>query len=229
MKTSTDLVRSRTRNSQLACLLGALFLAGCASTDVTSSHRLVYERLPRPNHIFVYDFGASPSDVPSDSSLAGQPTTYTPPTEQELTIGRELGSSIASQLAERIREMGLPGVQGVQGATAPQVHDIVIRGYLVTIEEGSAGKRMAIGFGSGGSELTTAVEGYQMTPQGLRKLGSATLGSESGKGPGASLGAAGWLITGSPVGLIVGGRAKQTAKEIAAQLKKRFQEEGWIP
>ena len=103
---------------------------------------------------------------------------------------------------------------------------------------------MTIGFGSGGSELTTVVEGYQMTANGLRKLGSATTGAEGSKGPGASLGAAGWLITGSPVGLIVGGgmkiygeasgnakiegRAKATAKEIADVLKQRFQEEGWI-
>ncbi len=206
---------------------------------------MVYDKLPRPNHIFIYDFGSSPSDVPSDSQFAGQPTATTPPTEQELTIGRELGTSIATQLVNEISEMGLPALRGVQGATTPQVNDIVIRGYLVTIEEGSAAKRMTIGFGSGGSELTTAVEGYQMTPQGLRKLGSATLGSKSGKGPGASLGAAGWLITGSPVGLIVGGgmkvygeasgsaaiegRAKQTAKEIADQLKIRFQQEGWLP
>ena len=58
------------------------------------------------------------------------------------------------------------------------------------------------------------------------------------------MGAAGWLVTGSPVGLIVSGgmkvygeasgsakiegRAKATAKEIADVLKKRFQEEGWI-
>jgi hypothetical protein len=58
------------------------------------------------------------------------------------------------------------------------------------------------------------------------------------------LGAAGWLVTGSPVGLIVGGgmkiygeasgnatvegRAKATAKEIADVLKQRFQQQGWI-
>jgi hypothetical protein len=125
-----------------------------------------------------------------------------------------------------------------------KVNDIVIRGYLVSIETGSAAKRMTLGFGSGGSELATAVEGYQMTATGLRKLGSATTGAEGGKGPGASLGAAGWLITGSPVGLIVGGgmkiygeasgsatiegRAEATAKEITGLMKQRFQEEGWI-
>ena len=59
-----------------------------------------------------------------------------------------------------------------------------------------------------------------------------------------SLGAASWLITGSPVGLIVGGgvkvhgeasgsatiegRAKATARELAAALKKICQKQGWI-
>jgi hypothetical protein len=58
------------------------------------------------------------------------------------------------------------------------------------------------------------------------------------------LGVAGLIATGNPVGLIVGtgakiygeksgkstieGRAEQTAKEIADQLRKRFEEQGWI-
>ncbi len=83
-----------------------------------------------------------------------------------------------------------------------------------------------------------------MTATGLRKIGSGTTGAKGSKGPGASLGAASWLVTGNPVGLIVGGgmkiygeasgsakiegRAKATAKEIADVIKSRFQEEGWI-
>src|SRR6185503_7206475 len=138
---------------------------------------------------------------------------------------------------------GLPAQRGVAG-TPLQANDILIRGYLVSVEKGSTAKRMTIGFGSGGSELTTFVEGFQMTPQGLRKLGSGTLGAEGSKGPGAAVGGAGWLITGSPIGLAVSGgmklygeasgsatvegRAKQTAKELAERIKVRFQEEGWI-
>jgi hypothetical protein len=40
---------------------------------------------------------------------------------------------------------------------------------------------VVIGFGSGGAELQTAVEGYEMTPQGLRKLGQATAKPIQGK------------------------------------------------
>ena len=81
--------------------------------------------------------------------------------------------------------MGFPAMQVSAGVT-PQVNDIVIRGYLVSVEKGSAAKRMTIGFGSGGSELTTFMEGYQMTASGLRKLGSGTIEAKGAKGPGAA-------------------------------------------
>ncbi len=120
----------------------------------------------------------------------------------------------------------------------------MIKGYFLSIDEGSAVKRMVIGFGSGGAELKTAVEGYQMTPQGLRKLGSGTVEADPGKAPGAALPAAVAIASGNPIGLIVSsavkvqgqlsgrttieGRGKQTAKEIADALKPRFQQQGWI-
>ena len=105
-------------------------------------------------------------------------------------------------------------------------------------------ERLAIGFGAGASELRTAVEGYQRTPQGPLKLGSGTVDSGGSKGPGAALGVVGLIATGNPAGLIIStgmkvygeesgsstveGRAKQTAKEIADVLKQRFAQQGWI-
>jgi hypothetical protein len=245
MKNQTsNMRRVSTLITQLSTLLALVVLAGCASTKVTSSERADYGKLPRPDHILIYDFGASASDIAADSTLAGQTSApTTPPTSQQEALGRELGSSIAARLTEEVRAMGMPAVQVSRG-TAPQLNDIVIRGYLVSIEKGSTAKRMTIGFGSGGSELTTYVEGFQMTANGLRKLGSGTTDAKGAKGPGAGLGAAGWLITGSPVGLIasggmkiygeasgsatIEGRAKATAKEIAERLKIRFKEQGWI-
>ena len=232
-----------TRHSSFAILVfAALLLCGCASTKVTNQQRLVYERLPRPNRIVVYDFSANPADVARDSNIFGQ-APAAQPTAEQAAIARELGSTIARHLAVEINETGIPAMREAQNVT-PQINDIVLRGYLVSIDPGNAAKRMTIGFGSGGSELTTLVEGYQMTPQGLRKIGSATLDSKGQKGPGAAVGGAGWIITGSPVGLIVSGgmkvygeasgsatiegRAKKTAKEIADRLKSRFKEEGWI-
>lgn len=225
-------------------LFALLVLAGCASTKVSSRQVLVTGQLPKPNQILVYDFAATPADVPSSSDYADP--NYRPPlpqTSEEITAGRQAGAQVAAALVEQIREMGLPAVQASPGIQ-PQLNDLVVRGYFISVDEGSTAKRVAIGFGSGASKLVTAVEGYQMTAQGLRKIGSGTVDAAGGKSPGASLGVAGWIVTGSPVGLLVQGgakayteasgsagiegRAKATAKEIAKQLKIRFQQQGWM-
>ena len=225
-------------------LLALITLAGCASTKVATRQQLVSGPLPRPAQIWVYDFAATPTDVPADSALAGQYVVSTaPPTAEQIATGRQVGAELAAQLVEQIRDMGMPAERAAMG-TRPQLNDIVIRGYLLSVDEGSAVKRVAIGFGSGGSELRTAVEGYQMTAQGLRKLGSGTLDSGGSKTPGAALGAATFIATANPAGLIVSsgmkvygeasgkskieGRADATVKEISDKLKTRFQEEGWI-
>jgi len=227
------------------CLFAMVVAAGCASTTVTDRQQLVTGQLPRPEHIWVYNFAATAADVPADSTLAGQYAAgATPQTAEQIATGRQLGAQIAAELVEEIRGMGLPAARAVAG-TIPRINDLVIRGYLLSVKEGSAAERIAIGFGSGASELRTAVEGYQMTAQGLRELGSGTTDSGGSKTPGAAVGVAGLIATGNPAGLIIStgmkvygeesgsstveGRAKQTAKEIADVLKKRFEQQGWIP
>lgn len=225
-------------------VLAAVLLAGCASTQVTGRQILVTEKLPRPDHIWVYNFAATPEEVPTNSDLAASAAApATPPTAQQAQLAAELGKDIAIQLVENLDKAGLPAAKAWPGVV-PAVNDIVIRGYLVSVEKGSAAKRMTLGFGAGNSELGTFVEGYQMTTNGLRKLGSGELNAKGGKGPGMALGGAAWLITGSPIGLIVGGgmkvygeasgnstvegRAQQTAKELSDAIKARCQQQGWI-
>jgi len=228
----------------VSCLFVMLMVGGCASTKVTNREELVTGKLPRPGTIWVYDFVATASDLPPGSPLAADENVdTTPQTQEQIDAGRELGMSIASQLALQISTMGLNAEEAVPGTT-PQINDIVIRGYLLSIKPGSAAKRIIIGFGAGASEMRTMVEGFQMTEHGLRKLGVGDVESGGSKGPGAALGVATFLATANPVGLIVSGgmkvygeasgkstiqgRAQATAKEIADVLKKRFTEQGWI-
>src|SRR5271166_2935223 len=150
------------------CLLAALFAAGCASTKITEQQSLVTGQLPRPGNILVYDFAATPADVPAESVLANQPDVdTTPQTPGQIAEGKKLGAEIASELVAQINQMGMPA-QVASAETKPQLNDLVIRGYLVSVSEGSAAKRVTIGFGSGASDLQTAVEGFQMTATGLR-------------------------------------------------------------
>jgi hypothetical protein len=227
-----------------AWLFALVVAAGCASTKVTDRQQLVKERLPRPDHILVYDFVATSADVPAESALSDHSTVQrTPQTAEHIATGRRVGAEIAARLVEEIRIMGLPA-ERASTPTKPRINDILIRGYLLSVEEGSAAERMAIGFGAGASHLSVAVEGYQMTAQGPRKLGSGTLESGGSKGPGAAVPLGVAIATGNPLGLIVSsgmkvygeasgsskidGRAEQTAKEVAQQLRPRFQQQGWI-
>lgn len=115
---------------------------------------------------------------------------------------------------------------------------------LAAIHEGSAAERMVVGFGAGAAKLPTVVEGYVMTPQGLRKLASETIAVGGAKGPDAALPVAVAVATANPIGLLVTsavelegeasgrsaieGRAKSTAQEIAGPLQVRFQQQGGI-
>jgi hypothetical protein len=225
----------------VSCLLATAAVAGCASTKVTHQETVVTERLPLPNRILVYDFVATAGDVPADSALAGQ-AERTPQTAEHIEAGRRVGAEIAAHLVKEIRAVGLPAERA--STRAPQMNDIVIRGYLLSVDEGSAGKRVVIGFGAGTSQLSVAVEGYQMTARGLRKLGSGTLGAAGSKGPGIATTGAVAIATGNPLGLLVNtgmkaygemsgrstidGRADQAEKAIADHLKPRFRQQGWI-
>jgi hypothetical protein len=226
------------------CMLALVVVAGCASTNVTQQTPMSSPGLARPNQIWVYNFVADPADMPANSAISGQVgSPSTPPTAAQIEEGRKLGALIASNLVADIQAMGLPAMQAGPGSS-PQVGDGVIRGYLVSVQGGSAAQRFVIGFGAGTSEMDTVVEGYAVTPQGWRKLGSGTLTSSGNKTPGMVVPAAVAIATANPIGLIVvggakiygeasdrnglEGRAKATADAIAEQLKIRFKDRGWV-
>ena len=82
-----------------------------------------------------------------------------------------------------------------------------------------------------------------MTAAGLRKLGSSDVTSTGNKTPGMAVGIASWAITHNPAGFYydghesygelsgsntIEGRVQKISQQIGAQLKTRFQEQGWI-
>jgi hypothetical protein len=234
----------KTRHGFLLWLFFLLVVAGCASTKVTSRQQLVTGPLQRPGRILVYDFAATPNELPPGSALAVQYSGgATSQSAEQIATGRKMGALVAQELVKQIRETGMMAEQATLGAT-PDINDIVIRGCIISYDEGSAAKRVTIGFGSGSSRMSVAAEGLQMTPQGLRTLGYGATQSGGSKGPGGAMGAATFIATANPAGLIISsgtkiygemsgsskieGRAKKSAEEIADVLKKRFKEQGWI-
>lgn len=225
-------------------LLFSVILSGCAKTDITSRQEYKGGKIARPGQIIVHDFSATPGDVPANSTLTGVHVEHgTPQTPEQIETGRKLGAQVAAELTSEITKMGLPAIRAT-AQTTPRVGDLVLKGHFISIDEGKAGKRVLVGFGSGAAQLTAMVEGYQVTPQGLRLLGSGQLESGSGKMPGMATGVVALAATGNPIGLIVGGAAKirgekkdtqtiegaakRTAEEIAKELQIKFKEQGWI-
>jgi hypothetical protein len=237
-------VMMKSFNRIIPGLLVLLVIAGCAKTKFTDHKMLAINQIFRPERIWVYDYATTLDDLPTYSELAEQYSKNSPAqTLRQIETGRKIGAEIAKQLVDQIRSMGMAADHG-SNTSAAQLNDIVIHGYILSIDEGGAVKRLGIGFGLGGSELKVLAEGFQFTSQGMRKLGSGSTDSSGSKGPGAALGATALAVTGNPIGLIVSsglkiygeatgnatveGRAKQTVDEIATQLKIRFQQQGWI-
>lgn len=236
-------MKTRSRIGAWVAILAVL--AGCASTKVTERQMLDPQaRIPRPDRILVYDFAATPADIPAWSAAAGQyAAPSTPPSAEEIEAGRKLGELVAQELVAEIQGMGLSAVRAA-GQPAPRVGDGMLVGYFEAIDTGSTTRRLVLGFGSGAADLGTAVEGYVMTDQGPRLLGSGKLGSKGGKTPGLLVPLAVVAATANPLGLIVmgaaklhgevtgrtkiEGAAKRTARLIADELRKGFQRRGWI-
>jgi hypothetical protein len=238
------MMKSRYRPIAVGAGLLALGLAsGCASTKVTNNQNLVTGAIPRPSQIWVYDFAATPADVQAQSALAGQPSDAPPLTDEQIAEGRKLGAQIAADLVQQVNALGIP-TANASAATRPRLNDLVIEGALLSVQEGSAGGRIIVGFGVGGSELKVAVEVFQMGPTGLHKLGSGDLNATGNKTPGTAVGLATFLATNNPAGLIlsagmkvygqesgrstVQGRAAQIAKDLTGRLKAQFEKQGWI-
>lgn len=227
------------------CVIALVVAVGCASTKVTQREsKIGTEKLAKPDRIYVFPFATTHADIPSWSTAAdrfAQPSK--PPTPEELEAGRKLGALVAKELVTEIEEMGLLSLVGSQ-QSLPRPNDIMIIGYFGAIEEGGTVKRLVLGFGTGATDLTTSVEGYQMTNSGPRLLGSAKLESGGGKTPGLIVPLVVLAATANPIGLAVmggvklhgelsgsskiEGSAKRTAEEISEQLKIRFKELGWI-
>lgn len=225
-------------------LVVVLALAGCASADI-SERRSVSEGnyLAKPGRILVYNVGASPGAIPPTSALTGHFALRNKgQTAEEIATGRRLGAIVAVELVKEILAMGMPA-ERARGRPA-NVGDLVISGAFVSLDEGNRVTRLLIGFGAGSAKLKTLFEGYQVTPTGLKPLGSARIKAKGGKMPGilvpVGIGAATDEIGRS---LIIGGTigaakelgserlssfAKNTAKEAAKVLRDAFKRRGWI-
>ena len=120
---------------------------------------------------------------------------------------------------------------------------MLIKGQLVSIDEGNRTERVIIGLGAGRSDVRAQVQVYEVTAAGRQLIDTIEVDAKSGLAPGmAETMGVGGLTGHLLVSTVVGGGlhvadealgtnvvadADRSAKGIAKQLSALFAKEGW--
>ncbi len=223
-----------------------LVLAGCAKTSVQDTYELANAGMPTPNPVLIYNFAVSPEDVQQNSSIFAKierNVQNTSQTAEEIQLGRQVSDALATELFQKISNMGLYPVRAEPGLQ-PAPGSILITGYFVDIDEGNRLQRNVIGLGMGKSYLDSKIRVLAPTASGYEELIAFDAHADSGDMPGAAVmgpagaaagaGAAAVIATNAVAGGVKSYRsastqeAKRMADKIAAQLAQYFAQQGWI-
>jgi Domain of unknown function (DUF4410) len=229
-----------------AALAGLALLAACTSAQ--SEIETGGAMLPRPQLVVVQTFAASPDEVDLDEGLGAEivdavkAESGTSRTEQELQIGRQVADAIAAKLVVEIQDMGLTAQRG--DAVPPGTRNaLLIKGQLISIDEGNRTERVIIGMGAGRSDVQVHAQVYEVTPAGSKLIDRIVVDAKSGLTPGMAetmgVGAltghllvsaavsGGAHVVSEAVGANVVADADRSAKGIARQLAVLFGRERW--
>jgi hypothetical protein len=221
-------------------------LAACTSTE--SQVESDAAMLPRPQIVVVDTFAASPDEVKLDEGLtteieqAVKERHGSSRTQQEIEAGRQVADAIADKLVVEIRDMGLSAERG-SALPAGTQNALLIKGQLVSIDEGNRTERVIVGLGAGRSDVRAQAQVYEVTPTGSRLVDTIEVDGKSGLTPGmaetmgvggltghllvATAVSGGVHVVSEAVGADVVADADRAAKGIAKQLAALFAQEGW--
>ena len=245
-RTTGALARAGKLMPQAIALAGLAVLAAC--TAAQSQIETGGQMLPRPQVVVVDTFAVSPDEVQLDEGLsteieqAVRERRGTSRTQQEIQAGRQVADAIADKLVLEIRDMGLQAERG--RAPAPGTRNaLLIKGQLVSIDEGNRTERVVIGLGAGRSDVRSQVQVYEVTPAGSRLVDTIEVDAKSGLTPGmaetmgvggltghllvATLVGGGVHVADEAIGANVVADADRASKGIAKQLSALFAQEGW--
>ncbi len=205
---------------------------GCTSAEVIQVQDYHGEPVQQPRNIYVYDFRIDDAQVLLADDK-GDPNQ----------LARDVARAFSLQIVKELEDFQIP-IERRTGTFDVPENTLAIYGDLVAVDEGSAPKRVLIGFGSGATHLDTLVRLYVRGPQGPEQVAEYNTTSQSGKKPGVLttlpigmavqglslmlLAIQGGVATVGELNSAVAGDAKETAEELSDSLKKLFDEHGWL-
>lgn len=227
-------------------ILGLLVMAGCARNTVRETGAVADTGLQRPQQVLIYNFAVSPGDVQQNASIIARlrrNLQQASQTAEEIQIGREVADALATELVQKVRDMGLNPRRADNSMTVSP-GSILVTGHFLKIDEGNRLQRNAIGFGVGQSSVDCDVNVLAPMQSGLQPIVSFSAHADSGDMPGAAVmgpagaaagaGTAAVLATNAAAGGLKSYKsssaqqAKALADKIADQLQSYFAQQGWI-
>lgn len=227
-------------------LMAALLLAGCAGTKMQNEHEIAYAGMPKPNQVNVYNFAVNPAEIKQNSGPLARLMQGDNPSEQtaeQMAIGRETADALATELTEKLKQLGFNAVRSTQNSSVT-ADTVLVTGAFANIDEGNKARRSVIGLGLGKSSLDSKVSVLAPGAGSYRELIGFDVHTDSGSMPGAGVmgpvgaaagaGTAAVLATNAALGAAKSYRsasaqqAQQQADKIVSELSKYFLKQGWI-
>jgi hypothetical protein len=226
-----------------ATSMALLLLVGCAKNYVQENVAVVNTNMPKPNSVLIYNFAVNPADVKNGTGVLAtlkNSVQNTTPSQEEAQLAREVSDAMATELTQKIADMGLNPIRANQ-STRVTAGSIIIAGAFVNIDEGNSTRRNVIGLGMGQSSLDSKVSVLTTDNQELLSFDAHT---DSGSMPGAAVMGPAGVAAGAGTAAVVATnvatgavksyksesaqQAKKMADNIAAQLAAYFAQQGWI-
>jgi len=233
----------------MGTMAAGFITAGCGPTSVQSTSGTAYTGLSRPERILVYDFAVTPDEVKLDQGISAEVMRYvsnggaSARTADEIKIGHAVANVIANELVQKLRGYGLPTERALGWPTRTG-STLMVKGQLLSIDEGNRTERVLIGLGTGRTSVQANVQLYDLTPEGMRTIDTLRADAKSGYKPGMALmmgagGLAGTLVTTAVVSSVttagselswstVDADGKRLANNVAKSLGQFFVTQGWI-
>jgi hypothetical protein len=166
-----------------AALGGLALLAACTSAQ--SEIETGSAMLPRPTLVVVETFAVAPDEVDLDGGLSAEIVDAvkaehgTSRSAQELQTGRQVSDAIATKLVAEIQDMGLSAQRG--DGVPPGTRDaLLIKGQLVSIDEGNRTERVVVGLGAGRSDVRAHAQVYDVSSAGRQVIDQIEVDAKSG-------------------------------------------------
>jgi hypothetical protein len=109
-----------------------LVLCGCASSNITA-YQPYQGKIDRPDRIIVYDFAATPSELPPEVAIAGQGAAPLPLTAAQFATGRRVvtvatANPLGLVVSVASKAYGeASGSETIEGAAERTAHEIAVK------------------------------------------------------------------------------------------------------